>query len=143
MMMMMLLLSAADGVAGQGSSSTGMPDCASKLVACAAYLNATTKPPDSCCGPLTEAVTWELQCLCNLYENPSIFRAFNIDINQALRLPKLCGLSGDASLCNTVAAGPSSSNLSPPAATGAGGGAAGLGGSVVMGLLLLWSAFMV
>ncbi|KAK1304107.1 hypothetical protein QJS10_CPB11g00433 [Acorus calamus] len=144
---MALVFAAAIGAEGQ----SGVPDCASKLVPCASYLNATTKPPESCCGPLTEAVTKELTCLCNLYNNPAIISAFKINITQALALPKLCGLSGNISACKT-ASGPSSSNPSPPATTGGGSGSgsgsgaaalAGLGGSAVVGLLLFWSALMV
>ncbi|KAK1272870.1 hypothetical protein QJS04_geneDACA012350 [Acorus gramineus] len=142
---MAVVFAAAIGAEGQPT----VPDCVMKLIPCASFVNATTKPPESCCGPLTEAVTKERTCLCNIYNNPAIIIAFKINITQALALPKLCGISGDTSVCKAgSASGPSSSNPSPPATTGGGSGSsaaalAGLGGSAVVGLLLFWSALMV
>ncbi|KAG5544898.1 hypothetical protein RHGRI_017380 [Rhododendron griersonianum] len=43
------------------------PSCAEKLVPCVEYMNISTgTPPASCCGPLGEVMTNEMQCLCNL-----------------------------------------------------------------------------
>ncbi|KAF3774831.1 Glyceraldehyde-3-phosphate dehydrogenase 1 [Nymphaea thermarum] len=35
----------------------------------------------------------ELQCLCDVYRRPSIFRSFNINATRALEIPGLCGVS--------------------------------------------------
>ncbi|XP_074358113.1 non-specific lipid transfer protein GPI-anchored 7-like [Apium graveolens] len=72
-----------------------IPSCASGLVPCADYLNATTKPPASCCDPIKEAVTKQLPCLCNLYNTPGLLKSFGINVTQAIRLPTLCGVPGD------------------------------------------------
>lgn len=77
-----------------------VPSCAMQLIPCADYLNATTKPPSSCCDPLKEAVTKELPCLCNLFKEQSLLKSLNINVTQALELPKLCGIPGDLSACN-------------------------------------------
>lgn len=74
------------------------PSCASKLVPCAPYLN-STKPPASCCDPLREAVTKDLDCLCTLYENPTLLPSLGINVTQALALPKACNIPGDVSAC--------------------------------------------
>ncbi|XP_009627049.1 non-specific lipid transfer protein GPI-anchored 7-like [Nicotiana tomentosiformis] len=94
------------------------PSCAAKLVPCAPYLN-STKPPAECCDPLKEAITNELDCLCKLYENPTVLPSFGINITQALALPKACNIPGDLSSCNGNAApGPGSETLPPPATPG-------------------------
>uniref|UniRef100_A0A166CM06 Bifunctional inhibitor/plant lipid transfer protein/seed storage helical domain-containing protein n=1 Tax=Daucus carota subsp. sativus TaxID=79200 RepID=A0A166CM06_DAUCS len=82
-----------------------IPSCASGLVPCADYLNATSKPPASCCDPIKEAVTKQLPCLCNLYNTPGLLKSFGINVTQAVRLPTLCGVPGD--LCQ------GNSSLSP------------------------------
>lgn len=74
------------------------PSCASKLVPCAPFLN-STKPPASCCDPLREAVTKDLQCLCNLYENPALLISLGINVTQAIGLPKYCNIPGDVTAC--------------------------------------------
>lgn len=71
-----------------------VPSCASGLVPCVDYLNATTKPPSSCCDPLKEAVTKQLPCLCNLYNTPGLLKSFGINVTEATRLPNLCGVPG-------------------------------------------------
>jgi hypothetical protein len=87
------------GAAAQ--STDAPPECASKLVGCAAYMNGTDAqaPPDTCCGPLRDAVKNERACLCALYASPEIFKAFNINITDALRLSKRCGITEDVSSC--------------------------------------------
>jgi hypothetical protein len=87
--------------AGAAAQTAGTPACASKLVSCGAYMNGTDaeKPPDTCCGPLRDAVKNELPCLCSLYASPEIFKAFNINLTDALRLSKRCGLSDTTSSC--------------------------------------------
>lgn len=91
--LMALVMLKEKGVMGQQ-----VPDCASKLVPCANYLNSTT-PPDSCCSPLREAVRTELKCLCNLYSDRQIFKSLGINITQALELPKHCGVTSNLTAC--------------------------------------------
>ncbi|XP_055822233.1 non-specific lipid transfer protein GPI-anchored 7 [Solanum dulcamara] len=89
--------------------------CASKLVPCAPYLNSTSKPPASCCDPLREAVTKDLQCLCKLYENPTLLPSLGINVTQIIALTKNCNIPGDLTACK--AASPSSSSpseITPP-----------------------------
>ncbi|CAN4077230.1 unnamed protein product [Withania somnifera] len=74
------------------------PSCASKLVPCAPYLS-TPKPPGECCDPLREAITDDLDCLCKLYENPTLLPSLGVNITQALALPKACNIPGDLSAC--------------------------------------------
>nr|ACG37747.1 hypothetical protein [Zea mays] len=39
------------------------PNCAEKLIPCSPYMNTTGTPPDTCCGPLKDAVQNDLKCL--------------------------------------------------------------------------------
>ncbi|URD99862.1 lipid transfer-like protein [Musa troglodytarum] len=87
-----------------GSAAQSPPDCASNLVGCAGYLTSTTTPPDSCCGPLKLAAKSELPCLCSLFNNTAILRAFNVNITQAIQMSKRCGVSTDQRACATAAA---------------------------------------
>ncbi|KAF6152626.1 hypothetical protein GIB67_013073 [Kingdonia uniflora] len=123
--------------------SAQIPDCASKLVDCADYLN-STKPPDSCCTPLKEAVIKQHKCLCDLYENPSLLKAFNINITQALELPQYCGVSADVSSCSKVAA-PTVSPPPPPPPGVPGNDGSSLSKMTwtgVSSLLLFWVSLM-
>lgn len=83
-----------------GTAEAQTATCASKLVPCADFLNSTTKPPDTCCDPLKEAVANDLVCLCNLFNDPSFFSTFNVTVDEALRLAKNCGVTSDLSSCN-------------------------------------------
>ncbi|XP_017220544.1 non-specific lipid transfer protein GPI-anchored 7 isoform X1 [Daucus carota subsp. sativus] len=76
-----------------------VPTCASALVPCAVFLNATTKPPASCCDPLKDAVANQLECLCNLYNTPDLLNSLKINVTQALRLPTLCGVPDNLCQC--------------------------------------------
>uniref|UniRef100_A0A0E0HUP2 Bifunctional inhibitor/plant lipid transfer protein/seed storage helical domain-containing protein n=1 Tax=Oryza nivara TaxID=4536 RepID=A0A0E0HUP2_ORYNI len=130
-------ISLAAGGAAQSSPST--PSCASKLVPCAQYMNGTDTPPAACCDPLKEAVKNELKCLCDLYASPQIFKAFNINISDALRLSTRCGISQTTSMC------PGNSPTNSPPASPSGGKNAGhrtmsVGLPGLMSLFLaLWS----
>ncbi|KAL8256012.1 hypothetical protein R6Q59_031079 [Mikania micrantha] len=111
--------------------------CASKLVPCGPYLNSTATPPSSCCDPIKETVRTDLQCLCNLYANPSFLSSIGVNIEQALRLPRLCGVSSDTSVCKTAQA-PNGSGPKPPPANTPGGNSAGrIASSGAIGLLLI------
>lgn len=91
-----------------------IPSCASGLVPCADYLNATTKPPASCCDPLKEAVAKQLPCLCNLYNTPGLLKSFGINVTQAVKLPTLCGVPGDLCKSGKNASSPAGSATGPP-----------------------------
>uniref|UniRef100_A0A0E0LEV8 Bifunctional inhibitor/plant lipid transfer protein/seed storage helical domain-containing protein n=1 Tax=Oryza punctata TaxID=4537 RepID=A0A0E0LEV8_ORYPU len=97
MVVAVVVMSLAAGGAAQSQST---PSCASKLVPCAQYMNGTDTPPATCCDPLKEAVKNELKCLCDLYASPEIFKAFNINISDALRLSTRCGISQTTSMCS-------------------------------------------
>ncbi|KAI3823609.1 hypothetical protein L1987_05048 [Smallanthus sonchifolius] len=116
--------------------------CASKLVPCAQYLNATTTPPNLCCDPIKEAVATDLQCLCNLYANPSFLSALGINITQALRLPRLCGITSDTSICKSAQA-PQGSSPKPPSGIAPQGSSAGkIASSGVIGMLFFSACMM-
>ncbi|KAG0491952.1 hypothetical protein HPP92_005012 [Vanilla planifolia] len=78
-----------------------VPTCAEKLVPCANFLG-SSKPPESCCGPIKEAVKDELPCLCSLFNNSQLLKAFNVNVTQALELPKNCGIQSNQSICNST-----------------------------------------
>ncbi|KAL3498689.1 hypothetical protein ACH5RR_041421 [Cinchona calisaya] len=120
----------------EGQNST--PNCASKLVPCYSYIN-STNPPASCCDPIKEAVTKELDCLCKLYEDPQFLAGLGINITQALKLPGYCGIPGNVSACNKASA-PGSAAQPPPPVPGNGVGK--IGGTGLSSLLLLWASFM-
>ncbi|KAH0643131.1 hypothetical protein KY290_034738 [Solanum tuberosum] len=80
--------------------------CASKLIPCEPFLNSTSKPSASCCDPLREAVTEDLQCICKLFENPTLLPSLGINITQVIALLKNCNIPGDVNTCK--AGGPSS-----------------------------------
>ncbi|KAL3499512.1 hypothetical protein ACH5RR_038605 [Cinchona calisaya] len=122
----------------------GQPDtsCAANLVPCGNYLNSSSPPP-SCCNPLKQAVTNQLPCLCNLYENPALWAGLGINITQALKLPGDCGVSVNISLCSKAQA-PSPSSKPPPAVPGGkqGNGVSKMAGTGLSSLLLLLASLM-
>ncbi|KAJ8449367.1 hypothetical protein Cgig2_002499 [Carnegiea gigantea] len=127
--LMAVLTAAAVATAAAQGGGAGLPSCASKLVPCAEYLNATKAPPSSCCDPLKETVTNEKACLCSIYKNPAALQSFGINVTQVMGLPKLCGIDvgkDPSALCKAGAQPPSSSSSgsaqSPPAGTGSGSG---------------------
>ena len=147
---LLLLAVASVLAAGAAAQSTGTPACASKLTGCAGYMNGTDaqKPPETCCGPLRDAVKNEKPCLCALYASPEIFKAFNINVTDALRLSKRCGVSEDVSSCpsTSLTKSPPGSSSSPSGGAPSGGKSAGhrtMSASFagLMSLfLVLWSA---
>ncbi|XP_075505766.1 non-specific lipid transfer protein GPI-anchored 7-like isoform X1 [Primulina tabacum] len=102
------LLVVATSQVAEGQST----DCVSKLVQCAQYLNTTGTPGSDCCTAIKSVVETELDCLCKIYNQPGGLSAFGIDVNQALALPKRCGLPNDVSTCKAFA--PGSSIVPPP-----------------------------
>ncbi|XXG67377.1 hypothetical protein AAC387_Pa06g0737 [Persea americana] len=139
-LLMALVMLKEKGVMGQQ-----VPDCASKLVPCANYLNSTT-PPDSCCSPLREAVRTELKCLCNLYSDRQIFKSLGINITQALELPKHCGVTSNLTACKEQATAPAAGSSPPSPPSGNSGGSNGaaslawIGMPGWMGVLLSWAS---
>ncbi|KAL8103236.1 hypothetical protein AgCh_027688 [Apium graveolens] len=81
------------------SEGQDLPACATNVVPCMNFLNLTTKPPATCCDPLSQAVVRQLSCLCNLYTTPSFFESYSINFTLAIRLPSLCGISTDLTTC--------------------------------------------
>ncbi|KAI8546492.1 hypothetical protein RHMOL_Rhmol07G0122300 [Rhododendron molle] len=116
------------------------PACAQKLTACAEYISTNGTPPAACCGPLKEAVTNEMQCLCDLYNAPDLLKSFGINVTQAVLLPGRCHLV--ASDCSKALAPTSTptSNPPPPATSGNGSGVVGGIAWTVLPSLLLFSA---
>ncbi|CAN4077905.1 unnamed protein product [Withania somnifera] len=120
------------------------PSCASKLVPCAPFLN-STKPPDSCCTPLREAVTNDLPCLCKLYQNPTLLPSLGINVTQAIGLPKFCNIPGDVTACNKAAAPSSNSSSSSektPPATKDKNGVSRVTWTGISSLLVLFASFV-
>ncbi|XP_062179119.1 non-specific lipid transfer protein GPI-anchored 7-like isoform X2 [Phragmites australis] len=106
---------APSSVQAQGTDGTAVPSCAAKLVPCGGYLNSTSTPPASCCGPLKEAAANETACMCAILVNKAALQAFGVAPEQGMHLAKRCGVTTDASACAKYAA------------TGAGAGAATAG----------------
>ncbi|KAJ8460249.1 hypothetical protein OPV22_033175 [Ensete ventricosum] len=102
--------------AATGSAAQSTPQCASKLLGCGKYLNSTTTPPDTCCGPLKQEAKDDLLCLCAIFNNTAVLKAFNVNITQALQMAKRCGVDADQSACATATASPSGS-ASPPSSS--------------------------
>ncbi|XP_058224273.1 non-specific lipid transfer protein GPI-anchored 7-like [Rhododendron vialii] len=69
------------------------PSCAAQLVRCAAYINGTGMPPESCCGPMKVAVETEMACLCTLYTTPGLLASFGFNVAQAIAIPARCGIT--------------------------------------------------
>ncbi|XP_074326809.1 non-specific lipid transfer protein GPI-anchored 7-like [Apium graveolens] len=90
-----------------------LPSCVQNLIGCADSLNTTTKPPETCCAPLKEALTNELPCLCKLYTNTDLLKSFSINVTQSMEIPARCGLDANLDACS----GPSS-NVGRIASTG-------------------------
>ncbi|KAE8789684.1 lipid transfer-like protein VAS [Hordeum vulgare] len=86
-------------VAGAAAQSSSTSECVSKLVRCADSMNGTEAqmPPKTCCSLLREAVKNGRVGLCALYASFKIFKAFNSNDIDALRLSKRCGVTEDIS----------------------------------------------
>ncbi|KAF7138245.1 hypothetical protein RHSIM_Rhsim07G0103200 [Rhododendron simsii] len=77
-----------------------LPTCASALAPCAPYINLASTPPQSCCGPMAEAVKNQMPCLCTLYTTPGLLASFGIGVGQAVLIPSRCNIV--ASPCGIV-----------------------------------------
>lgn len=80
-------------------AQTQLPPCVQKLMGCAESLNTTTKPPETCCAPLQEALTNELPCLCKLYTDTALLKSFQINVTQSLEIPARCGITFSLDAC--------------------------------------------
>lgn len=112
--MAMALLSICGPAKGQGSSTN--TSCISGIIQCANYLATTGTPPTSCCNPLKNVINTEMECLCNLLNDTTLLRQFQINITQVEQLPLRCGLNATATSCPNVngnATAPSGSAPSP------------------------------
>ncbi|GAB2292628.1 hypothetical protein Dimus_026865 [Dionaea muscipula] len=91
--------------------------CVKRLMPCHQYLHSNNTPPASCCVPLNELIAKDKPCLCTVFNNPALLKSLNLTQDQALLLPKHCGVEVDISKCNTTATPPTGppSPPSPPA----------------------------
>ncbi|KAJ7970257.1 Lipid transfer protein [Quillaja saponaria] len=83
--------------------------CMKKLLPCQQFLKSTTAPSPSCCFPLTEMISDDSKCLCNVFNNPDFLKSLNVTQDDALKLAKACGANPDISICKKDAPAPSSS----------------------------------
>lgn len=93
--LLVLLIAAGLGQADEES------ECVQKLLPCQPYLTSGS-PPATCCGPLKEAVSGDGKCICNLFNNPGFLQGFNVTQEQALQLPKHCGIEADTNKCKNA-----------------------------------------
>ncbi|KAL9311630.1 putative bifunctional inhibitor/plant lipid transfer protein/seed storage helical [Arabidopsis thaliana] len=97
--------------------------CLQKLLPCQPYIHSLNPPPPpSCCGPMKEIVEKDAPCLCTAFNNPEVLKALNLTKENALLLPKACGVNPDVSLCSKIAtpspiASPGSTNGTSSAST--------------------------
>ncbi|EXB54438.1 hypothetical protein L484_018996 [Morus notabilis] len=80
--------------------------CISKLAQCADSLN-KTKPDQSCCTAIKDAVTTEFPCLCNVFNTPGLLTGFGVTVDEALNLTKACDVPINLSQCNSTSPSPS------------------------------------
>ncbi|KAE8724876.1 Non-specific lipid transfer protein GPI-anchored 2 [Hibiscus syriacus] len=98
------------------------PDCMTNLLNlsdCLSYVVAgsnLTKPDKPCCPELAGLVESSPQCLCYLLDkNKTASYGFNIDMDRALKLPKVCHVSTPpVSLCSVVNGGPTGAPTPSP-----------------------------
>ncbi|KAJ0971037.1 hypothetical protein J5N97_018996 [Dioscorea zingiberensis] len=64
-----------------------------------------SRPPETCCKPLAEAVAHDMPCLCIIFSSPEVLKAFNLNLQEAMMLSTGCGISSDQTVCSP--AGPS------------------------------------
>ena len=94
------------GVMEYSSADTGggvsMEYCMGKLLPCQPYLKSSSSPPESCCTPLESMVDdggGGGDCLCRIFSDSALLKSFNLTQDDALKLPKACGLDPDISSC--------------------------------------------
>ncbi|XVE58883.1 hypothetical protein DITRI_Ditri04bG0204700 [Diplodiscus trichospermus] len=111
------------GSKGDSSSADVMP-CMQKLMPCQPYMHSPSPPP-TCCTPLKDVIAQEPQCLCKVFNNPEFLKSANLTRDEALAIPKACGIDADVSVCNNGASptipstppGSATSNISSDSST--------------------------
>ena len=74
--------------------------CIQKLIPCQKYLNKNpNNPPSTCCLPLQDMVASEARCLCIFFNDLNLLKHLNATQDDALKLPKACGVNVDVSKC--------------------------------------------
>ncbi|XP_021292417.1 non-specific lipid-transfer protein-like protein At2g13820 [Herrania umbratica] len=92
--------------------------CLQKLIPCQPFMHSPS-PPATCCSPLKDIIDHDSQCLCKVFNNPEILKGFNLTLDEAMKLPKACGIDVDVSVCKKATApSASTTNPSPPANSG-------------------------
>ncbi|KAL5539450.1 hypothetical protein UlMin_044609 [Ulmus minor] len=97
---------------GGGDSVASMP-CMKRLLPCQNYLKSPETPPLTCCLPLTEMVSENPKCLCDIFNNPQLLKNLNVTKDDSLKLPKACGVHPDISLCKNYAITPTATPSIP------------------------------
>ncbi|RID63445.1 hypothetical protein BRARA_E02453 [Brassica rapa] len=103
LLLLSTLLIAAIVVNGQGAKApppnAGMV-CDANLGLCAAALKVGAKSSEECCTSLEKAVKTQLKCLCAILTNPQVLAGFNLTVENALLIPKSCGIDAGPSMCS-------------------------------------------
>ena len=84
---------------GASSGAALMPSCLQKLLPCESFLKSPDSPPASCCTPLTEMISDNPECICQVFDNSDLLKSLNVTQDQLLKLPKACGSNADISIC--------------------------------------------
>ncbi|XP_022715324.1 lipid transfer-like protein VAS [Durio zibethinus] len=100
---------AATTAASQGGASADAMPCMQKLMPCQPFMHSPS-PPATCCSPLKDMITQEKQCLCKVFDNTELLKSVNLTKDEALALPKACGIDVDVSVCNNATSPGSSTN---------------------------------
>ncbi|XP_042436257.1 non-specific lipid transfer protein GPI-anchored 7-like isoform X1 [Zingiber officinale] len=124
-----------------GATASGVKDqqCAANLLPCSQYLNATGKPPESCCRVFRNEVENELSCLCAILNNSAILKSFHMNSTRAFQFASDCGVT-NPSICASSGPMPPPAPL-PLAPSAASGGTTYFRNSIglPMSLLFCWS----
>ncbi|XVF50427.1 hypothetical protein PTKIN_Ptkin04bG0099100 [Pterospermum kingtungense] len=87
---------------GRGAATTATSAdsmlCMQKLMPCQPYMHSPSPPP-VCCTPLKDLITQGNQCLCTVFDNPALLKTVNLTVDEALAIPKACGIDVDVSVC--------------------------------------------
>ncbi|XP_057446904.1 non-specific lipid transfer protein GPI-anchored 3-like isoform X2 [Lotus japonicus] len=86
--------------------------CMQKLLPCQPFLKSPNNPPPSCCVPLNEMATNEVDCLCSVMNNPQLLLSINVSKEDAMKLPGACDIEVDISKCNSTGASSSTQDSS-------------------------------
>ncbi|XP_013619902.1 PREDICTED: non-specific lipid transfer protein GPI-anchored 2-like [Brassica oleracea var. oleracea] len=107
LLLLSALLIAATIVNGQGAMApppNASMVCEANLGLCAAALKVGEKSSEECCTSLDKAVKTQLKCLCAILTNPQVLAGFNLTVENALLIPKSCGIDAGPSMCSAAKA---------------------------------------